>query len=200
MIANILFALVAPLASSLDAEPPAVLENEHLRIEFSARDGSIVRLRNRRAQLELVPPSKSSGPPWALLLAPADLVTDFKTFQARPIGSSDDGRLALRWETPYRITIKVEARLAKGSDELELRCSAENTGDRTIIAFRYPAIQGIGTLSGDGAGDRLLHSTMMGALPARREIELALPPRAVVLLEAERVRPSGAVSRPPSRG
>ena len=70
----------------------------------------------------------------------------------------------IEWETPYQITVKAEARLAAGSDELELRCSAENAGDRTILAFRYPAIQGIGTLSKDGASDRLLHSTMMGAV------------------------------------
>ena len=56
------------------------------------------------------------------------------------------------------------ARLEPGSDELELRCSAENRGDRTILALRYPAIQGIGPLSSDGSQDRLLHSTMMGAL------------------------------------
>ena len=49
------------------------------------------------------------------------------------------------------------------SDELELRCSADNAGDRTILAFRYPALQGIGTLSETGVQDRLLHSTMMGA-------------------------------------
>ena len=54
--------------------------------------------------------------------------------------------------------------MAAGSDELELRCSAENAGDRIILAFRYPAIQGIGTLSEYGDSDRLLHSTMMGAL------------------------------------
>ena len=46
----------------------------------------------------------------------------------------------------------------------ELHGSAENRGDRTILALRYPAIQGIGTLSNGGTRDRLLHSTMIGAL------------------------------------
>jgi hypothetical protein len=70
----------------------------------------------------------------------------------------------LEWDTRQRITVRVTARLEAGSDQLELHASAENRGDRTILALRYPAIQGIGTLSGDGTGDRLLHSNMMGAV------------------------------------
>jgi hypothetical protein len=164
MIASVLLAFVSLAQPSPDGEPPVVLENGILRVDFSRRDGSIVGLRNLRAGLDLVSPGRPSARPWALLLAPFDLVTDFENFKIAPSAGDGGGRVDLRWETPYKITIKAEARLAKGSDELELRCSAENAGDRAIIAFRYPAIGGIGTLSGDGAGDRLLHSAMMGAL------------------------------------
>lgn len=41
-------------ALQVEAAPPVVLENEHLRIEFSADDGSITRLRNERADLDLI--------------------------------------------------------------------------------------------------------------------------------------------------
>ncbi len=145
-------------------EAPLVLENELLRVEFSAKDGSITRLRNKRADLELISAAVKSPKPWAMVLTPFDFVSDFTAFHATPESEDNGQRLALRWETPYKITIKAEARLAAGSDELELRCAAENTGDRIILALRYPALQGIGTLTDDGTQDRLLHSTMMGAV------------------------------------
>jgi hypothetical protein len=72
-------------------------------------------------------------------------VTDFESFRALPSGSEEDRRLSLRWETPYRIAVEVEARLPT-ADELELRA---RRGTRAIApsSLRYPAIQGIGTLS-----------------------------------------------------
>ena len=164
MIATLVLVLAALPPALLGGEPPVVLENERLRVEFSARDGSITRLRNRQSNLELISSTPSNRVPWALLLAPRELVTDFESFRIAPAEGGEGRQLSLRWTTRHRITVKAEARLADGSDELELRCSAANAGDRTILALRYPSLQGIGTLSENGAGDRLLHSTMMGAL------------------------------------
>jgi hypothetical protein len=159
-----LFAL-SLLAVSADArDAPFVLENSNLRVEFSATDGAILQLRNKQKQLDLIADLPKSRQPWALLLAPFNLVSDFTAFRAIPAKDDRGETVKFEWETPYRITVKAEARLAADADELELRCSAENAGDRTILAFRYPAIQGIGMLSEEGASDRLLHSTMMGAL------------------------------------
>jgi hypothetical protein len=140
------------------------LENRHLRVEFSTRDGSVTRLTNKRKDIELISVAPGSRRPWAILLAPLNLVSDFTAFSISSSATADAQAVSLRWETAYRITVKAEARLASNSDELELRCRAENTGDRTILALRYPALEGIGTLSRDGKRDRLLHSTMMGAL------------------------------------
>jgi Domain of unknown function (DUF6259) len=102
--------------------------------------------------------------PWALLIAPTELVTDFAAFRIAPPAPGREHQVTLEWDTRYRIAVRVTARLEPGSDQLELHASAENRGERTILALRYPAIQGVGTLSNDGARDRLLHSTMMGAL------------------------------------
>jgi hypothetical protein len=164
MISSCLLAMSLLASASDGGDAPVVLENEHLLVEFLAHDGAITRLRNKRKEIDLVSHAPESGRPWALLLAPFDLVSDFTAFHVTSAKDDGGGTVKLQWETSYRITVKAEARLAAGSDELELQCSAENAGDRTILAFRYPAIQGIGTLSQDGASDRLLHSTMMGAL------------------------------------
>jgi hypothetical protein len=164
MISSCLLALSLLATATENGEAPVALENEHLRVEFSAKDGSIIQLRNKQQQIDLISSAPKSGQPWALLLAPFELVADYTAFHISSSGDDRSKTVALQWETRYRITVKAEARLAAGSDELELKCAAENAGDRTILAFRYPAIQGIGMLSENGAADRLLHSTMMGAL------------------------------------
>jgi hypothetical protein len=146
------------------ADTPVVLENESLRVEFSARDGALTRLFNKPKQLELISTVPGSRQPWALLLAPAELVSEFVACRVVPPAAGRDHQVTLEWDTRHRISVHVTARLEPGSDQLELHCSAKNNGDRTVLALRYPAIQGIGPLSGDGTRDRLLHSTMMGAL------------------------------------
>jgi hypothetical protein len=164
MLSSCLLVLSLVTSISDSGDMPMVMENEHLRVEFSPKDGSITRLRNKNKQLDLISRVPNSGQPWALLLSPFALTSDYKAFQISSASDNGNQIVKLQWETPYQITVKAEARLAVGSDELELKCAAENSGDRTILAFRYPAIQGIGMLSEDGASDRLLHSTMMGAL------------------------------------
>ena len=47
-----------------------LLENKHLLVEFSSKDGSITRLRNKRRQIELISGAAELGRPWALLLFP----------------------------------------------------------------------------------------------------------------------------------
>ena len=164
MVSFGLSCIVAICGATASADGPIVLENDRLLVELSAHDGSILRLRNKKSQLDLVSMAPRSRRPWALLLAPFELVSDFTEFQALRDDESPTRRVDLQWQTPHRITIRARASLAPASEGLELRCSAENAGDRTILAFRYPAIQGIGPLSEDGARDRLLHSTAMGVL------------------------------------
>ncbi len=147
-----------------EAAPPVILENERLLVAFSAKDGSIRRLRNKERHLDLIAAVPTSPRPWALLLAPFQLVADFNEVRILPDKDNPTRNVTIEWQTPYDITIRAEARLSPGSDALQLRCAAENRGRRTIIAFRYPAVQGIGPLWKDGARDRLLHSTAMGAL------------------------------------
>jgi hypothetical protein len=146
------------------ADSTVVLENEYLRVEFSARDGAFTRLLNRQTQLELISIVPRPRKPWVFLLAPTELVSDYVSFRVVPSAPKLARELMLEWDTRQRITVRVTARLEAGADQLELRVFAENRGDRTILALRYPAIQGIGILSSDGTGDRLLHSNMMGAL------------------------------------
>ncbi len=140
------------------------LENRNLRVEFSARDGAVTRLTNKRRSIELISVATTGTHPWAMLLAPWKLVSGFMTFSGSMSRNDGDSLVQLRWETTHRIVVKAQAKLARNSDELELTCSAENAGDQTILALRYPAMEGIGTLSVGGLGDRLLHSTMMGAV------------------------------------
>ncbi len=159
----LLLLVVAPVAAAAD-EVTVRLENNLLLVEFSQHDGSIVHLRNKANDLELVSATTNSPRPWAMLLAPFQIVSDFTRFELTPNLDQNPPSLQLQWDTSYDITIKAEARLAAQSDELVLTCAAENHGNQTILALRYPAIQGIGTLSSDGAADRLLHSTAMGCL------------------------------------
>lgn len=156
--------IVFMTCASAVAEAPVVLENGFLLVEFSRQDGSIARLHNKKKDLDLVKTLPKSRQPWALLLAPLKLVSDFTEFRIVRDSDNPTRRVDLEWRTRYGITVKASASLQPDSDELELRCSAENSGDRTIIAFRYPAIQGIGALGGDGRHDQLLHSTALGAL------------------------------------
>jgi len=164
MISSCLLALTVMPIAFVGEDPPLVLENRHLRVEFSTKDGSITRLTNKPKDIDFISVAPRSRRPWAILLAPWDLVSDFTAFRISSSATNGAQAVSLRWETAYRITVKAEARLASDSDELELRCSADNTGDRIVLALRYPALQGIGTLSEGGTRDRLLHSTMMGAL------------------------------------
>ncbi len=140
------------------------LENDSLLVEFSRVDGSITRLRNKVKNLDLVASVSDSPRPWALLLAPFQIVADFTQFHITASPDTVTHNVTLQWETPYDITVKAEAQLAPGSDQLVLKCAAENTGNHTILALRYPAIQGIGPLGEVATHDRLLHSTAMGCL------------------------------------
>ena len=54
MTAHCVWTLVFVSASSARSEPPVVLENEYLRVEFSATDGAITRLTNKTKSLELI--------------------------------------------------------------------------------------------------------------------------------------------------
>lgn len=167
-------ALIGGLAAALclfqpalaRSQDPVVLENENLLVAFSAQDGVFTRIRNKKTGQELITIASAAAAtrPWAMMLAPFELVSDFTKFRIVPPAADRAGQADLEWETPYQITVHATARLKPGADELELRCSAENHGGRTILALRYPAVGGIGTLSADGKTDRLLHSTMMGAL------------------------------------
>jgi len=159
-----LFALAMLSLAPRDADPPPVLENDELRVEFSPADGAITRLRNKRRDLDLISMEAETRRPWVLLLDPFHLTSEFKRFRFVPDGGDPPARLAFEWRTPYDIDIEAQARLEPGSDRLILTCAAKNSGKRTIIAFGYPAIQGIGPLCESGGGDRLLHSTAMGAL------------------------------------
>jgi hypothetical protein len=159
-----LIGLLILQAASARGDVPVVLENERLRVEFSAKDGAIIRLSDKRAGLELISAPPDGRRPWELLLAPAETVANFGAFRITRPSPGRAHEVALEWDTRDRITVRASARLEAGWDRIEWRCAAENRGDRTILALRSPRLQGIGTLSGDGAADRLLHSTMMGAL------------------------------------
>ena len=73
--------LVLVPTSAARGETPVVLENEFLRVEFSATDGSIMRLTNKARSLELISVVPQQRQPWALLLAPLEFVTQFSNFQ-----------------------------------------------------------------------------------------------------------------------
>ena len=93
-----------------------------------------------------IEPGKSQ--PWAMLLAPGDLISDFESFPARPIG---DRAAPSRCHSSGRpVTGSPSAPLpALNRARMSWNCGAPplNRGDRTILALRYPAIQGIGPLA-----------------------------------------------------
>src|SRR5262245_23704619 len=151
-------------ARSTFADDPLVLENERLRVEFSNEDGSIKSLRNKAVGLELISEPPSAPRSWAMLLDSLQLVSDFTSFQFAADGSTPAVKLHFEWQTSYDITISADVELPPDSDALRFTSSAKNAGTRTILALRYPDIQGIGTLSRDGKNDQLLHSTMTGAI------------------------------------
>ena len=72
MISTGVLALTLLAAPAAVEGPPVVLENRHLRVEFSSKDGAITRLRNKPKGLELVTALPKSRRPWAhLILMPA---------------------------------------------------------------------------------------------------------------------------------
>jgi len=152
------------IAKSSLADEALALENEQLRVEFSKTDGTITRLRNKVAGLELISQPPSAPRAWAMLLGPPKLVSDFTSFQFAFDNNTPSTKLHFEWQTPYDITISADAELPADSNGLRLTAAAKNAGERTMLALRYPDIQGIGTLSSDGKNDQLLHSTMMGAI------------------------------------
>ena len=157
------FVVISVATSPSSASESVFLENDHLRIEFSKSDGSVTRLLNRKKNLELIT-KPTAGRPWAMLLGPAVIVSDFTSFEIKPDEKASHERLSLRWRTPYDIEVSAEVTLPADSDSVRFESSAINSGEKTILALRYPDIQGIGPLSDDGESDRLLHSTVMGAV------------------------------------
>jgi hypothetical protein len=155
--------LAMTLSVTQSGETPVVLENAALRVEFSPQDGAITALRNKQAGLDLVSQVPKTRTPWALLLDPFVIVSKFDSCRVTPDGENPHRSVEFEWQTPFQITIKARAELPAGADEVTFTCAAENNGQRTILAFRYPAIQGIGPLAGR-PNDRLLHSTAMGAV------------------------------------
>lgn len=145
-------------------EPPIVLENDYLRAEFSHESGALVQLTNKRSNLNLISDRPKNKRAWAVLLGSLELVTEYKSWQLELIEEDDGQELIMSWQSEEYVAVNASVKLKKDSDALEFRCSAKNLGDVTIIALRYPDIQGIGRLSGSGQDDRLLHSTMMGAV------------------------------------
>lgn len=146
----------------LAAEDRVTLENDILRVEFSTKDGSVTRLTNKSANLELIATPPKNPRAWALLLSPPRMVSDFTECRVTPDAESPHRKVSFEWQTPYKITISAEASLDQGSDQLRFTCAARNGGQETILALRYPDLQGIGTLSETGKDDRLLHSTATG--------------------------------------
>lgn len=161
--------LLAPFVAAVHcphyslADSTVVLENDYLAAEFSETDGALVRICHKQRALELIKHVPETRTPWAMLLTPLQLVSDFDKFEL----TRDEAcphRIVLTWHTPYDITIVAKAILEPDADQIEFTCSAHNSGNATIVGLRYPAIQGIGTLSDDGTDDRLLHSVAMGAV------------------------------------
>ena len=103
MLSTCLIVLASFWSSAAGADAPVVLENEHLLVEFSARDGSITRLRNKQQGLELISIVPGARQPWAMLLAPAELVSDFEAFRIVPPGTGPAHQVTLEWETRHRI-------------------------------------------------------------------------------------------------
>ena len=96
--ANLL--LFVMLSSTLTgARDSLVLENEHLLIEFSADDGSIIQVQNKQKQLDLISVLPPARQPWALLLAPFDLVSDIEEFRFARDEDDPAEKLKLEWKT-----------------------------------------------------------------------------------------------------
>jgi hypothetical protein len=158
VIWQVFFSLCAIGADSV------VLENEKLRVEFSRADGSILGIRNKTCDLELITQKRPVPRGWAMLLDGTKLVSDFTELKLTTDDEKSPTKVHFEWQTPYDITVVADAELTASSDELRLRCEAKNNGTHAIIALRCPDIQGVGMLSAEGANDELLHSTMMGAV------------------------------------
>lgn len=163
-IRSMIVVLLLAGLGTVNAAEVLFLENAFLRVEFSSVNGAITRISNKKRGLEFIAVKAQEPRGWALMLDRQQWVSDFESFRAIPDVQSPREILSFEWRTKYQITVTARAELRRDSDELRLTSSATNFSDRTILALRYPDIQGIGTLSAGGEADRLLHSTMMGAV------------------------------------
>ena len=119
LVDGLLITVVFFQATARSAES-VVLENPHLLVAFSTRDGSMTRLRNKATKLELISLASELVQPWALMLAPSELVSDFNAFRILPPAADRANQVRLEWDTRFGITVRATARLEPGSDELEL--------------------------------------------------------------------------------
>jgi hypothetical protein len=130
-----------------------LLSNDQLAIGFSAVDGSVISLEDRRRGVTYI--TETGGVPFRLDTG-SDLVTPIESFAAAPEGPT---ACTLTWQAGEGRTLVARVQLA--GDEVSFTSRLDNRGDTAVMAVEYPVLGGLGGL---GDGDVLVHSYATGLL------------------------------------
>lgn len=158
------YAEPVPELADYDASRSAKLENEHILMEVDRANGSITRLRDKSAGLDLILEPRLAGS-WKFAL-PIPGKEPWQTIEANWIIGREqklssveveDDLIRLRWDGPlsnylgerYDVSVTVTAQLADGG--LSLGMSVENRTPYQVGETYFPVmggIQGLGRLRG----------------------------------------------------
>ena len=170
-------------ASGAAAQTPNryVLENEKLRVEIDASNGTITRLSDKQGQIDLVP-ADGLADNFHLLLCDAEkrqkMILGRKQ-KLSPVSKPSDG-LELTWNGPladteggsHPIRTRMEIRLADSG--LEFRFFLQNDTQYKVAQVWYPVIGGLlGFGRGQARGEALVMMPISGASINKLALPLA---------------------------
>ncbi len=137
------------------------VENEFLRIDFG-EDGEIVRVDNRRCDLQLVSPAfPDRAPPWRVQLGDGSVVERATRFDFAP---EEDGA-RLRWAAEGGLELEALVRLSPGAPAARFEAKLRSRpGSPPVESLEYPLIRGIGPLGARGEESVLVHPHATGFL------------------------------------
>lgn len=140
-----------------------VLENEHVRVGFSADTGSVVQLENRLADLRLVQ-HPVCDLPWRIEIAGHDGAGEWIEHHSSFQWSMDDPtRVELTWETPSGLGVDAVVQLPSDASSVSFSVSVRGAPGIMVDKIEYPILTGIGDLH-DAVDSILAHTQGTGFL------------------------------------
>nr|WP_245363413.1 DUF6259 domain-containing protein [Cohnella thailandensis] len=138
------------------------MENESIRVEFSAADGTIRALRDTKKGIDYIADSAGSEP--------FRLETDegesgaFTAFEWSE-SKDESGRVrqvSFVWRTEAGITVFARAALASEEGELVFDCRADNGSALRLHGLEYPIFPDLREITEHGSGDWIAHPFATG--------------------------------------